>query len=189
MKTMERIRSSEITPEHVYLSRRRLLRFGLLGAAGLALTACGGQVGEVLTGASREAGGSSEMFSPDKRDELGDPANSFRVISNYNNYYEFTLDKEAVARLAANFKAEPWKVTVDGLVRNPRTYDLDDLRRKFDQEERIYRLRCVEGWSMVIPWLGFPLAKLLREVEPHRRRATCASSRSMTLISIPTSAG
>jgi len=165
-KNMEKIRSSEITPEHVYLSRRRLLRFGLLGAASLGLTACGGQIGEMLTGTAKEADLASDMFSPDKRDELGDPANSFRVISNYNNYYEFTLDKEAVARLAANFKAEPWKVTVDGLVRNPRTYDLDDLRRKFDQEERIYRLRCVEGWSMVIPWLGFPLAKLLREVEP-----------------------
>jgi sulfoxide reductase catalytic subunit YedY len=171
---MEKIRSSEITPEHVYLSRRRFMRLGALALGSMALAGCGGQLGDVVS--QRAAGDAPRPQAADaekapaaaevKRDELGDPANSFETISTYNNYYEFTEDKEGVARLAANFKAEPWKVTVGGLVSNPRTYDVDDLRRNFDQEERIYRLRCVEGWSMVIPWLGFPLAKLLREVQP-----------------------
>ncbi len=168
---MQKIRSSEITPEHVYLSRRRFMRLGALALGSTALTACGGQLGETLGGRPAPAApteptdGAANALGI-KRDEFGDPANSFETISTYNNYYEFTEDKEGVARLAANFKAEPWTVTVGGLVNNPRTYDIDDLRRKFDQEERIYRLRCVEGWSMVIPWIGFPLHKLLKDVQP-----------------------
>jgi sulfoxide reductase catalytic subunit YedY len=98
-------------------------------------------------------------------DELGDPLNSFEAITNFNNFYEFTVDKEEVAVLAQDFKTSPWTVEVGGLVHKPKTFDLDDLRM-FDQEHRVYRLRCVEGWSMVIPWLGFPLHKLLKEVEP-----------------------
>lgn len=168
---MEKIRSSEITPEHVYLSRRRFMRLGALALGATALTACGGQLGETLAGQAAPVATTEPLPAlaetvEIKRDEFGDPANSFETISTYNNYYEFTEDKESVARMAANFKAEPWTVTVSGLVNNPRTYDIDDLRRKFDQEERIYRLRCVEGWSMVIPWIGFPLHKLLKEVEP-----------------------
>ncbi|PJF48727.1 MAG: protein-methionine-sulfoxide reductase catalytic subunit MsrP [Chloroflexi bacterium] len=168
---MQKIRSSEITPEHVYLSRRRFMRLGALALGSTALTACGGQLGETLAGRpapaapTKPADAAADTLGI-RRDEFGDPANSFETISTYNNYYEFTEDKEGVAKLAANFKAEPWKVTVGGLVSNPRTYDIDDLRRKFDQEERIYRLRCVEGWSMVIPWIGFPLHKLLAEVQP-----------------------
>lgn len=99
-------------------------------------------------------------------DELGDPLTSFEAITNYNNFYEFSMGKEAVARLAQGFTLSPWTLTVGGLVNNPKTYDIDDLRKRFPQEERIYRLRCVEGWSMVIPWLGFPLGALLREVDP-----------------------
>ncbi|BCX03947.1 MAG: protein-methionine-sulfoxide reductase catalytic subunit MsrP [Candidatus Roseilinea sp.] len=168
---MQKIRSSEITPEHVYLSRRRFMRLGGLALGSAALTACGGQLGETLAGRTAPAAPAEPAAAPTgvaeiKRDELGDPANTFETISTYNNYYEFTEDKEGVARLATNFKSEPWTVTVGGLVSNPRTYDIDDLRRKFDQEERIYRLRCVEGWSMVVPWIGFPLHKLLKEVQP-----------------------
>jgi sulfoxide reductase catalytic subunit YedY len=99
-------------------------------------------------------------------DEFGDPLTPYEAITNYNNYYEFTTDKEGVARLSADFVTSPWQVEVGGLVRNPKTYDVDELIEKFTQQERIYRLRCVEGWSMVIPWLGFPLAELLAEVEP-----------------------
>ena len=90
---------------------------------------------------------------------------SFEGVTNYNNYYEFTTDKEKVAFLAKDFKTVPWTVEVGGLVHNPKTFDLEDML-KFEQEDRVYRLRCVEAWSMVIPWLGFPLAKLLKEVEP-----------------------
>jgi sulfoxide reductase catalytic subunit YedY len=102
---------------------------------------------------------------PAKQDELGDPANSYQDITNYNNYYEFSTDKEAVNPYSQDFKTEPWTVEVSGLVNNPKTYGMEDLL-KFPQEERVYRLRCVEAWSMVIPWTGFTLASLLKEVEP-----------------------
>jgi sulfoxide reductase catalytic subunit YedY len=89
-----------------------------------------------------------------------------RNLGTYNNYYEFTTDKGGVASAAAKFKTSPWEVEVSGLVNQPKKYALEDLIKKFQPEERIYRLRCVEAWSMVIPWMGFPLAKLLKEVEP-----------------------
>lgn len=155
---MLKIKSSEITPEHVYLSRRTFMqRAGALVASSLLLGACGSQ-------------GSTEV--PDDlqvsatSDELGDSLNSYWQITNYNNFYEFSTDKEAVARMSTEFKTSPWEVEVGGLVRNPKTYDIDDLRQQFGEEERVYRLRCVEGWSMVIPWNGFPLAALLKAVEP-----------------------
>ena len=97
---------------------------------------------------------------------MGSPANSFEDITNYNNFYEFTTDKEGVAKLSEKFNPAPWTVEVSGLVNNPKTYGMEDLLSKFTQEERIYRLRCVEAWSMVIPWTGFTLASLLKEVEP-----------------------
>jgi sulfoxide reductase catalytic subunit YedY len=99
-------------------------------------------------------------------DELGDPLTSLEAITNYNNYYEFSLDKQAVAAKARDFITSPWEVEVGGLVHKPQTFDVDDLLARFSQEERIYRMRCVEGWSMVIPWQGFRLADLLKEVEP-----------------------
>lgn len=86
-------------------------------------------------------------------------------ITNYNNFYEFDTSKSGVARASRGFVTRPWSVSVEGLVNNPRVFDLDELL-KFQPEERIYRLRCVEGWSMVIPWIGFPLNKLLEKVEP-----------------------
>ncbi len=99
-------------------------------------------------------------------DELGDIATPYKDITNYTNYYEFSLDKEEPTRLSRDFTVSPWTVEVGGLVNNPRTFGLEDLQRMFDQEDRIYRMRCVEAWSMVIPWRGFPLAALLQEVEP-----------------------
>jgi sulfoxide reductase catalytic subunit YedY len=97
---------------------------------------------------------------------LPDAPNTFEDITNYNNYYEFSVDKESVAPLSKDFQSRPWTVEIGGLVNNPKTYAVDDLIKKFQPEERIYRLRCVEAWSMVIPWTGFALAKLLAEVEP-----------------------
>jgi len=96
---------------------------------------------------------------------LEEKLTSFDAITNYTNFYEFSTRKEEVTLLAQDFKTSPWTVEVGGLVHKPKTFDIDDLL-KFEQEERIYRLRCVEAWSMVIPWLGSPLAKLLGEVEP-----------------------
>lgn len=139
----------EITPEHLYLSRRKFLAgVGALVASTLFLGAC------------------REPDSSPPPEELKDEPTPYDSIINYNNFYEFTTSKQGVANLASDFKVLPWTVEVGGLVNKPQTFDIDDLLRKFPSEERIYRMRCVEAWSMVIPWLGFPLAKLLKEVEP-----------------------
>ncbi|NWG06930.1 MAG: protein-methionine-sulfoxide reductase catalytic subunit MsrP [Chloroflexi bacterium] len=153
------IKSSEITPYSQYLSRRDFMKAAGVLAGSALLAACAPEAAEATP----------PMALPDlpaKMDELGDPANSFEDISNYNNFYEFTTDKESVARLAEKFTPKPWTVEVSGLVNNPRTFGIEDLLGKFTQEERIYRLRCVEAWSMVIPWTGFTLSSLLKEVEP-----------------------
>lgn len=155
-----KIASSEITPEHLYASRRRFLKGTLLASASLALAACS------VTIPNSTPTPPPTVPVSGSRDEMGDPATPLDVITSYNNFYEFSTSKNQVANLSGKFMTSPWQVTVGGLVRNPGTYDIDDLRKKFDQEERIYRLRCVEGWSMVIPWMGFSLAKLLKIVEP-----------------------
>jgi len=158
------IKSSEITPYSQFLSRRDFLKAaGILTGSAL-LAACAPKATGSAVPAN-EAGG-APVIPSDKMDELGDPANSFEDITNYNNYYEFTTDKEGVAPLSKKFNPSPWTVEVYGLVNKPKTYGIEDLLGKFTQEERIYRLRCVEAWSMVIPWTGFPLASLLKEVEP-----------------------
>ncbi len=157
---MNEIPSSEITPEHVYLSRRQFLtRGGLLVAGAALLAACGGRTPQSATGGPTPA-------AAGQNDELGDPLTSYPYVTGYNNFYEFSFEKETVASLSQGLVTSPWQVQVGGLVRNPKTYDVDDLRKRFGQQERIYRLRCVEAWSMVIPWLGFPLKELLAEVEP-----------------------
>ena len=171
---------SEVTPEHVYLNRRRFM----IGAAALVsdafLAACSRQeqpptptVAPGVTPSPTIQPAPMPTRAPDtvtpyasaEQDELGFKLTPYNVVTNYNNYYEFSLGKEDVGVYTASFKTSPWKVDVSGLVRQPKTFDLDDLL-KFGQEERIYRLRCVETWSMVIPWVGFPLRKLLDAVEP-----------------------
>jgi methionine sulfoxide reductase catalytic subunit len=160
---MSKIPSSEITPKHVYLSRRDFIKATGLLAGSMALAACG--VDEALQ-PTPTAKQEKELDPNIKTDELGDPANSYEDITNYNNFYEFTTSKEGVARLAKDFPTSPWDVEVYGLVNNPRKFGVEDLIKMFEPEERIYRLRCVEAWSMVIPWMGFPLSKLLDLVEP-----------------------
>ena len=155
--------SSEITSKSQYLSRRDFLRAAGIVTGTALLAACAPKVSEQAAGPATEAPAPS---STGMTDELGDPVNKFDEITNYNNFYEFSTDKQSVARLAQDFTTEPWTVEVYGLVNNPKTYGIDDLLKMFPQEERIYRLRCVEAWSMVIPWNGFPLASLLKEVEP-----------------------
>jgi len=155
--------SSEITSKSQYLSRRDFLKAAGIVTGTALLAACAPKVSEQTTGPVAEAPAPS---SAGKVDELGDPANAFDDITHYNNFYEFSTDKQAVAGLAKDFTTEPWTLEVSGLVNNPKTYSIDDLIKMFPQEERIYRLRCVEAWSMVIPWNGFPLASLLQEVEP-----------------------
>jgi sulfoxide reductase catalytic subunit YedY len=157
---MLNISSAEITPEHIYLSRRKFRS----GASKIML-------GAALTAACSEQPESSDSdFDSSNRqidiDELGDSWTSYKSITNYNNFYEFSVDKERVAVMAQDLEISPWEIEVGGMVKKPGRYHVDDLLSKFDQEERIYRLRCVEGWSMVIPWTGFPLRRLLDEVEP-----------------------
>jgi len=163
-----KINPSQITPEYVYLSRRRFLKsVGALAAATLAVAACGPE--EPIspgTPTARPASPAPHLPAPSaSTDELGVALTDYEAISNYNNFYEFTMSKERVAKLSQGFRTSPWDVEVGGLVGKPRTFGLDDLLR-FGQEERVYRLRCVEAWSMVIPWIGFPLRLLLEEVEP-----------------------
>lgn len=150
------VKSYEITPYSLYLSRREFLKAAGIVSGSALLAAC-------------TPGASATTDVPDlpaRADELGDPANSFEDITNYNNFYEFSVDKQAVNPLSENFTTNPWTVEVYGLVNKPKTYGIEDLLKRFPQEERVYRLRCVEAWSMVIPWTGFPLASLLKEVEP-----------------------
>ncbi len=152
------IPASEITPEALYINRRQFMKGGAALSAAALLAACGSPPPTV-----DEEG--TAVPAPTST-PLPDTLTSEQEILNYVNFYEFTRDKEGVAELARDLITSPWEVAVGGLVRNPGVYDVDDLKRRFDQEERIYRLRCVEGWSMVIPWLGFPLHKLLAQVEP-----------------------
>ena len=139
-----RIRPSDITPEGVWRGRRNAVGVALGAAAGLGLP--------------RMAAASGP----------GSP-NTFEQISRYNNYYEFSTNKEVIWKLAEDFKPLPWTLTVEGEVEKPRTWSIDDLLKRFAQEDRIYRLRCVEGWSMVVPWHGFALASLLKECLPNSR--------------------
>src|SRR5689334_1286142 len=158
------VTSSEITPKHVYLSRRDFIKTAGLVAGSLALAACAPEA-IPQDQQSPEAQPADPSISQ-KKDELGDPVNSFQDITNYNNYYEFSTSKEAVNPLSRDFKMSPWDVEVSGLVKNPRRFSVEDLIKKYQPEERIYRPRCVEAWSMVIPWIGFPISKLLNEVVP-----------------------
>ena len=158
---------SEITPESTYLSRRKFLKsLGVVSASAAILAACRQKPfipGDQL---SPQAGENSGEAASIPTDELGDSLTSFEDVTSYNNFYEFTTDKRGVARLAKNFQTSPWEVQIGGLVENPGTYSISDIRGMFPTEERIYRMRCVEGWSMVIPWEGFPLADLLEAVQP-----------------------
>ena len=158
-----KIKSSEITPENVYLNRRSFLRAGLL--AGTTLATAG--IYRFFNPPSPKEIVTAEIQNIAKPENFRaeDAPNSFEEITNYNNFYEFSTGKTAVAREAENFVTTPWTIEISGLVQKPRVFGIEELL-KFEQEERVYRFRCVEGWSMVIPWIGFPLKKLLDAVEP-----------------------
>ena len=171
MKEPNKISASEVTDPAVYFNRRTFIRAGILAASAVA-------TGVVYRRLNHVAAGTIEtpliqgLTTPAVT--AGD-ASGFRVaeeetslenITHYNNFYEFSTDKDGVAPAAANFATQGWQVSVEGLVRKPRVFDLDDLLKISPPEERIYRMRCVETWSMVIPWAGFSLSKLLEVVEP-----------------------
>jgi methionine sulfoxide reductase catalytic subunit len=163
----DRVPSSEITPRHLYLNRRAFMRAGTLAAAAVGTGAIYRSLNRVSHDVVERPAIPGVITAPAtggyRVDEALTPQAS---VVNYNNFYEFTTDKEGVAAAAAGFSTAGWKITVDGLVHKPRVFDLDDLRRLSPPEERIYRMRCVEAWSMVIPWVGFSLSKLLDAVEP-----------------------
>jgi len=156
------IPASQITPEEVWRERRSWLKRSGLAAAGLGLMGLG--AGRAVA-APAEAG---KLWNAARNPayDLSDAPTSERDVTTYNNYYEFGTGKADPARHGGALKTEPWTVSVEGEVARPGTFDLDDLLRLAPLEERVYRLRCVEAWSMVIPWLGYPLASLIRKVEP-----------------------
>lgn len=161
-----KIDPAEITPKNVYLSRRNFMKAASVMAGGLTLAACAPSLTQEPTPTNQVPMPTATEPVNIYRDEIGTPANSYYEITHYNNYYEFTVSPPNVAKLADQFQTKPWDVEVYGLVKNPKTYSVEEMVDLFQPEERVYRLRCVEGWSMVIPWVGFPLSKLLNEIEP-----------------------
>src|SRR6187551_533261 len=152
------IPSSEITDEHVYLNRRKFIAraggIGLAAAAGLAAT-------PLLACAPRDRDDGDDAGSAANPDDKLTP---YEDITTYNNFYEFGTDKSDPSENAKNFRTRPWSVAVEGLVRKPAVYQIEDILKMSPLEERVYRFRCVEAWSMVIPWLGFPLSDLIKRV-------------------------
>lgn len=159
--------ASEITPRAVYEDRRRLLKWMATGVAGAGLASWAGR--EALAQQVQRPG----KLAPLAGARSGTPGavtmekvTDYKDATTYNNFYEFGTDKSDPAQNAHTLKTKPWTVEVTGLVKKPGKYAIEDLLKLSAQEERIYRLRCVEGWSMVIPWVGYPLAKLVEKAEP-----------------------
>ncbi|MDC0481318.1 protein-methionine-sulfoxide reductase catalytic subunit MsrP [Candidatus Pelagibacter sp.] len=141
---MKKIKYSEITPEKIYRNRRSFIKSMGLGAGSIALT--------------------SIPFINDARSEQKDKLTSYKDITTYNNYYEFGTSKSDPYKNSQNFKTDPWGISIEGEVKNPINISMEEISEQFVSEERIQRLRCVEGWSMVIPWMGFSLNQLLSKV-------------------------
>lgn len=184
------IASSEITPEAIYLNRRTFMR----GAGMAALPVL---TGASLSTAAADTGGKPLQYSPARPGDDGfftsEKKNAIEDITSYCNFYEFGTDKGDPARHAHEMTVDPWSLEVAGEVAKPGKLNLEDLLTSFDLQERIYRLRCVEAWSMVIPWVGFPLAELLKRFEPTgkaryvafetlHRRSEMRGTRSFTSI-------
>lgn len=158
------IRSSEITPQKIYLNRRKFLA-GAAAATGAALI--GGRellklvspTDQVLAGTKLQNVIKSQYSTTEKQ-------NAYEHVTSYNNFYEFGTDKGDPARNAKDFVTRPWTVSVEGAVKKARKIDLDEIMKMAPLEERVYRLRCVEGWSIVVPWIGFPLSVLINKMEP-----------------------
>lgn len=154
-----KIPSSEITSESLYVNRRQFMRSGAIASAAMSLSVSGAEKSQHLNfdPCVKGVGGSctSEALTP------------FSDVTSYNNFYEYGTGKSDPARRAGSFlKTTPWNIVVDGAVKNPGSYQLEDFFKKFQLQERIYRLRCVEAWSMVIPWVGIPLKEVINWLEP-----------------------
>jgi sulfoxide reductase catalytic subunit YedY len=170
------MREDEATPERVWLRRREFLKLGAAGALALGWpgrTPAGGPSGADLPVAKRAALAGGEAPTP------------WDDVTSYNNFYELGTDKADPARNAGSLRPRPWTVTIDGEVKKPLTLDVDALLRRFPLEERIYRMRCVEAWSMVIPWIGFPLGDLIRQLEPTSRAKFVAFQTLLDPVQLP----
>ncbi|MBF0458507.1 MAG: protein-methionine-sulfoxide reductase catalytic subunit MsrP [Nitrospirae bacterium] len=151
------IKPSEITPKEVYCNRRQFMAASVSAAAATAFP----------TLLDAEQHGGTPLKIEKRTGYAGnEEQTSYKSAAGYNNFYEFSTNKEDVAELSKGFRTRPWTVSIEGLVKKVRVYDIDELIKMFPLEERIYRLRCVEGWSMVIPWVGFPLEGIIRMSEP-----------------------
>ena len=157
------IPSSEITPKETYLNRRKFM-------AGAAITGAAVFLGKYVheLGAPAETVQAANKLNVASKSQYStsETPTPFKDITNYNNYYEFSTDKYEPAKLAQSLQTRPWTVSVSGQVKEKKTFDIDTILKTFPQEERIYRHRCVEGWSMVIPWVGFPLSSFLKQIDP-----------------------
>jgi len=158
-----RVVASEITPRSVHESRRELLKLFAAGTVGGALAAWAGR--------EAHAQGSGLAKLPAAKSSVAgamtlDKPTAYKDATTYNNFYEFGTDKSDPAASSKDFRTRPWTVAVEGEVKKPKTFDIDELLKLSPMEERIYRLRCVEGWSMVIPWVGYSFAELIKQVEP-----------------------
>lgn len=151
------IAESSVTDEVLFEERRRFLKLGA------AMTVSTSAVMELVAGEDLPV---PNLHYRKDTNPLGLTLNTYEQISSYNNFYEFTTSKKGVRELARNFKTEPWRISIDGLVEKPFEIDFDDLLKRCTLEERIYRFRCVEGWAMVVPWVGFELASLIRYAKP-----------------------
>jgi sulfoxide reductase catalytic subunit YedY len=160
----------EVTPESIYLNRRRFLKGAVgagIGGTILAVTGCGPSASNNQSTPGKP-NYSYDVGAYPRNPDIPVPQREITnpdIAATYNNFYEFGRGK-SIWKEAQALPTEPWQVEVTGLVKNPRTYDIDDLKKRFSLEERIYRFRCVEAWSMVLPWVGFPMYKLLQDVEP-----------------------
>ena len=161
------IRSSEITPKSLYLRRREFIQSTSGGALAAVVSA---MVPPALASLTAQ-GGLTKLANVQKSplSTTGEKLTRYDAVTGYNNFYEFGTDKEDPARNAHTLNPKPWKLTIDGEVGKPGSYDLDDFIKPFTLEERVYRMRCVEGWSMIIPWVGIPFADIIKRVEPTSR--------------------
>ena len=181
------IAASEITPREVFEQRRALIRAAAAGAFGAALSPWFARSAFAQTA---PGGGTTLAATPNAQYALMDKLARYKDATTYNNFYEFGTDKADPAKHAQSLITRPWTVAVDGLVKKPKVYDIDELQKLAPLEERIYRLRCVEGWSMVIPWIGFSLAELIRRVEPlgsakYVEFVTLADKKQMPGLAVP----
>jgi methionine sulfoxide reductase catalytic subunit len=160
----------EITPASIYHQRRELLRLLTLGTAGVGLGGWASRDARAQMAQASPRPGKLAPLPAVRSSVAGamtmEKASSYEDVTTYNNFYEFGTDKADPARHAHRLKTRPWTVAVEGEIRRPRTFDIDELLKLAPQEERVYRLRCVEGWSMVVPWIGYSLSELIKRVEP-----------------------